>query len=251
MNTEAQIAHFLRLAEDEGATQAERDLAGQQAERLMVKYGITRIAAEARDNLRKVEEKIVVEAKFFGGLYAEARMEAAYTVARAFGLQGYISKGAYGRDGNNSHADRNVAGIKLFVVGHESDLRDVLQIIDSLDVQAALAVKVWAKEQTKSGAWYWHSAPDKTLARATFLRGFGSGAAARITASREAAVAEAGNGTDLVLVERAALVKEHYNGLHLGKSRARSRRYDSNGYAAGRTAGYNASTSGSVAALRS
>lgn len=237
--TEDRIAHFLRLAEDSGATQHERDVAAEQAERLMLKHGIDRAAAMAADSNVQRDEPIVKETIFFGGLYAKERMEGTVALARAFGLQAYYAN-TWGVDGNNSHANRQVQGMRVTIVGFESDAQDVMRIIRSVDVQCAVAVKAWAK--TQKDAWYWYSAADKTVARRTFILAFGNGAAARVRLSRKEAVQEAGEGTALVLVNREAKVKEFYANINLRSSRSRGRRMDGSGWSAGHAAGYNANT---------
>lgn len=242
MTTEDRIAHFLKLAEDSGATQHERDIAAAQAERLMIKHGIDRATAMAADSNQKRDEKIVTTPLFFGGTYGEARLMSAFALVRALKLQAYKSQ-AYGIDGANSHAKREVAGVKLHIIGFESDVRDAVQLIGSLDIQSSVAVKEWAKSQ--KDAWFWYGPAEKTRAKQTFIRSFGIGAAERITEERRVVVEEASSGTALVLVSREKQVKAHLDGMSgIRKSRARSRMYDPNGANAGRSAGYNANTGG-------
>lgn len=239
MTTEDKISHFLKLAEDAGATQAERDTAAAQAERLMLKHGIDRLTALAAD--RNTDEKITTDSMFFGGAYGDARMRAANQVLVTLGLKAYKSA-AREVDGTNSHASRVVAGFRLTVVGFESDLADAMRMIRSLDLQSAVAVKAWAR--TQKNAWWAYSPADKTRAKQAFALAFGIGAAARIKTEREEAVADAGAGTALVLVDRAHKVAAHFDTLGMRRGRATSRRWDGSGWSAGRSAGYNANTGG-------
>lgn len=239
MNIEAKIAHFLRLAENEGATQEERDLASSQAERLMLKHGIDRAMAEHADNNKVIKEEIVQRHVFFGGGYGEARMQAAYSIVVALKLQAFKSE-RYGIDPHSSHGKngRMTKGVELYVVGFESDVMDALTLIFSLDLQGAVAVKQYAKSQ--KDAWSWYDNNRKTLARKSFLIAFGNGAGKRIREQRVTVIEESSDGTALVLVDRAAQVKEFYDQKKLRKSRSRGGAYDYSAHNAGYAAGQNA-----------
>lgn len=271
MSITDKIAHFLKLAEDEGATQAERDTASEQAERLMVRHGIDRFTALAQDsNTDRPAEKIIVKHVFFGGLYAESRMRAAYSVVLALKLKAYKST-RYGVDMNSSHGagGRMTKGIELFICGFESDVDDAITLIGSLDIQGALAVKRYVKEckdtiknlpkgfsyniqfeteDVKRAARFSYADNNgKVMIRRSFIEAFGQGAGTRISASRRSAVQEAeaaSHGTALAIIDRDKQVSDYYAGLKLGKGRGGSARRDSYAQAAGRTAGMNAATGG-------
>ena len=237
MTIEDRIAHFLRLAEDDGATQAERDTAATQAERLMVKHGIERAAALAADH--NTDEKVTTDHIFFGGLYADARITATSQVVAALGLKAY-TMAMRGVDGANSHAGRVVAGFRLTVVGFENDLVDAMRLIRSLDVQSAVAMKNWAK--TRKDAWYFYSAAEKTKAKRSFVMAFGVGAATRLRDTRKAVIDESEPGTALVLVDRAKQVADYYRTIPNLRAARSARRVTAEGLAAGKAAGYSANT---------
>lgn len=237
MTVEDRIAHFLRLAEDPGSTQHERDVAAEQAERLMIKHGID----QAMLPDQQVKENITVTKIFFGGAYAKDRMYAAHAVVRALKLQAYKQEGVSGTDLTSGKAQ---SGIKYSIVGFESDVRDAVQLVGSLDLQASLAVKDWVKAQNPI-EWKFRSQAAKTIARRSFISAFGSGAAKRIRESRRVVIAEEPDaaGTALVLASREEQVADYFNNLpNMGKARARSRQYDGRAGAAGRSAGYEANT---------
>jgi hypothetical protein len=58
MAVEARIAHFLRVSQDPSATQAERDTAGREAERLLAKHAIDRLTLDVDGARRAVHEPI-------------------------------------------------------------------------------------------------------------------------------------------------------------------------------------------------
>ena len=58
MGVEARIEHFLRVSQDPAATQAERDTAGQEAERLLAKHAIDRLTLDV-DGARRAEREAI------------------------------------------------------------------------------------------------------------------------------------------------------------------------------------------------
>lgn len=241
---EQRIAHFLKLAEDTGATQAERDLASSQAERLMIKHAIDRasIAAAAEKADPNRVEPIVRRDYDIEGTYAMARLRAAYSVVVALQLDAYHSGGA------------TSGGKRLVIVGHESDVDEAVGLLRSLDTQAAVAMRQHFATPTQASADYWRDRGQKAVARRSFLEGFGTGAGKRIRESRQRVIVEAESttpGAELVLVNRAAQVKAHMRSIPLRKSTS-SRQYNGNSGSAGSSSGYNAagSRSGAIGAGR-
>jgi hypothetical protein len=243
MTIEERIAHFLKLAQDSGSTQHERDVAAEQAERLMIKHGIDRLHLPTGE---QPKEKIVTKPMFFGGAYAAERKDLAVQVVFALKMKCYKLTGVRGYD---SITGKSAGGIKLTIVGFESDVEDAIRLIHSLDLQAAVAVKAWAKTQTPDWDWRGYSTANKTHARKSFLLAFGQGAAKRIKETRRQVVEEEVNasaGTALVLASREAQVNDFYDGLGLSRGRSRARTINSSAFSAGRTAGYNANTGSSA-----
>lgn len=237
MTTEQQIAHFLRLSEDKGATQEERDLAASQAERLMIKHGIDRVTAEGSDE--RPAEKITTTRVWIAGTYAYDEMSGLVAVAHSLKLQAYYTDYRnYGRF-DDSLSGKVEKGVMMTVVGFEGDLADAVSLMTSLRVQAKVAVDAFAKTTFRS----YMTASEKYKARRSFIQGFHSGAADRIRKERATVVEEAGTGTALVLVDRAKQVDAYYAGLGLRASRSR-RESDWSGRSAGYAAGQNANTGG-------
>jgi hypothetical protein len=233
MDVEARIAHFLRVSEDPGATQAERDTAGREAERLLAKHAIDRLTLDV-DGARRAEqepiERATVSVRGGRGTVALDVVLGLIAVAGALGLVGH-------------YRDRRVVipeldgwdaepRVELLVTGFRSDLALAVPLLESLQTQAVLAVRTW-----------WRSDPrhrllpryDALLARCAFARAFGQGAAERLRAGRAAAID--GTGTALVVAARdarvQAWVQEHLRVRSVTDRRSFSGYGRAPGYAAG------------------
>ncbi|WP_375389220.1 hypothetical protein [uncultured Amnibacterium sp.] len=242
MGVEDRIAHFLRVSEDPAATQAERDTAGQEAERLLAKHAIDRLTLDV-DGARRAEreeiERASVEVAGGKGTVALDVVAGLIAVAKALGLVAHYRD--HRSDGRWTEAAPHV---ELVVTGFHSDLTLAVPLLESLAVQAALAVRGW-----------WRSDPrhrlvqrwDAHLARCEFAREFGRGAAARLSAGREEAIAASGApGTALVVASREEAVQQWVD-QHLRIRRATDRR-SFTGY--GRAPGYAAGLRSSGSAQR-
>lgn len=201
------IAKLLAKAEGtDNAHEAEAFMA--KAEKLMLQHGVERAALEARrpGSVRQeiVIEKIVVKD---GSGYAMALIQIAFAVAPSFdcrALQSRLSTGA------------RVA----WFIGHKSDVADAVQLFNSLIAQAPSQALRWQKTEQP-----WSSRNDAYLARREFIFAFASGVRSRLAETRNAVVAEAATGTELVLVERSARVDAWVDeNLELSKGRSTTRR---------------------------
>lgn len=236
---EEQIAHFLRLAEDRGATQPERDLAASQAERLMLKHAIDR-AMLAGVGEQKKEAIIVGRVKVMGGggTYSYHAMHGMVGVANSMGLKGYYEDNSWIRarvdkEGNKIGPYKNIC-----FAGYESDVRDAEAMINSLLLQAMVAMKDWWKglaawekaELGRQGGYH---------ARCEFIKNFGLGAAVRIRDERTKET-EKVSGAEVVLFDRSkevAIWADQNLGLRSNKSRRMGSNFGgAEGYAAGKNA---------------
>jgi hypothetical protein len=204
LDVEGRIAHFLRVSEDAGATQAERDTAGREAERLLAKHAIDRLTLDV-DGVRRAErepiERVTMTVRGGRGTVALDVVLGLIAVAGSLGLV------AHYRDRRTVFVELDgpdaKPSVELVVTGFRSDLALAVPLLRSLETQALLAVRSW-----------WRSDPrhrmlprwDALLARCAFARAFGQGAADRLRASRDAAID--GTGTALVVAEREALVRD-------------------------------------------
>lgn len=232
MGIEARIAHFLRVSEDASATQAERDTAGQEAERVLAKHAVDRltldVAGERRAEREPIERATVRVAGGRGTIAFDVVL-GLIGVAKAVGLVAHYRDFRAARrwlDGPEAEPH-----VELVVTGFRSDLTLAMPLLESLAVQAALAMRSW-----------WRSDPrhrlipkwDGHLARCAFAQEFGRGAAARLATGRETAIAGTGAGTALVVAQREAAVQDWVE--HNLQVRATTDRRSFSGY--GRAPGY-------------
>jgi hypothetical protein len=245
MSIEERIAHFLRVSQDPAATQAERDTAGREAERLLAKHAIDRLTIDVEGAARaerEAIERVTVEVAGGRGTVALDVVVGLIAVATALGLVAhYRDRRTIDRtfDGSGSQAH-----VELVVTGFRSDLLLAVPLLESLAVQAALAVRSWWRGDPGHRyipRWEAH------LARCEFAREFGRGAAVRLAAGREEAIAaSAGTGTALVVASREEALQQWVE-QHLRVRRTTDRRSFS-GY--GRAPGYAAGLRSSGTAQR-
>jgi hypothetical protein len=144
MDVEARIAHFLRVSQDPGATQAERDTAGREAERLLAKHAIDRLTLDV-DGARRAEREpietgtIVVQGGK-GGVALDVVLGLTQ-VARSLGLVPYYSD----RRSPDPWLDGPAATphVVLSVTGFRSDVALALPLLESLRTQAVIAMRAW------------------------------------------------------------------------------------------------------------
>lgn len=243
MDIEARIAHFLRVSEDTSATQAERDTAGREAERLLAKHAIDRLTLDVDGAKRAEREPIETGSMIVRGGRGSIALDLVLglsAVARSLGLYPYYS-------------DRRVAApwdgdeephVLLNVSGFRSDIALALPLLHSLEVQATVAMKAW-----------WRSEPqhrlipkyDALLARCAFVQSFGRGAAERLQVRRDEAVAA--GGKELVVASREEQVQHWVDGnLRLVKKRDR-RSFSGYGRGQGYAAGLRSTGAGQRAVL--
>lgn len=244
MDVEARIAHFLRVSQDPAATQAERDTAGQEAERLLAKHAIDRLTLDV-DGARRAErepiERVTIDVAGGRGTVALDVVLGLIAAATALGLVAhYRDRRTVDRvfDGPDARAH-----VELVVTGFRADLALAVPLLESLRVQAVLAMRSWWREEPRHRLipkW------DAHLARCAFVQEFGRGAGARLTEGREEAVAASGAGTALVVASRETAVQDWVQ-QHVQVRRTTDRRSFS-GY--GRAPGYAAGLRSSGTAKR-
>lgn len=223
---EEKIALLLKKAESTDSPQ-EAEALTEAAEKLMIKHGIERAMLDMEHDKK---EEIVVIKHLFTGIYGFEKMVGAVEVATSLGLRGYYI------DSRKSYRKEN-RGVILCIVGFKSDAEDALQLVLSLDLQCAVALKAWGKTELPT----WYSGMEKYKARRSFIEYFGRGAAKRIKSNRKQVIEEAATGTDLVLVSRSEQVDNFYADLGL-RSSANRRDSSFTGMGAGFAAGQNANT---------
>lgn len=219
------------LAKAESTTPEEAEALTAHAERLMVKYGIEQARIdEQRARHGQTREEIVQEHMSFSGSYARDMRELGIGVGHALGTVRLLQ------------GDAGTLPI-LFLIGHDSDVRQARILTASLQVQAMVAMRLWWADRRDD--YRWCSESDRRRARSGFIRGFGAGAASRITDSRRSVIDDVGTGTDLVLSSRRDRVDAVADALSSRRARARQGA-DARAYVHGHRSGRVAQTGGTA-----
>lgn len=217
------------LAKAEATTPEEAEALTEHAERLMIKYGIDQaVINERRATTGNVSEKIVTVLVKFTGSY---RLEHTHI--------GHMAANGLGNIKCLMSTFKN-ASSTLYLIGFESDVAQAQILIASLQVQSAVATRVWWR--LNKGMFSMASTYDQEAARRSFVRGFGTGAGVRIRNNRKTLVEEAGTGTELVLVSREAKVQSYFDNIATSRNKRRGGKSDSFAAGQGYAAGQNANT---------
>lgn len=219
------------LAKAESTTPAEAEALTEAAEKLMVKYMIDQSVIDARRaKAGEASEKIVEVRMEFTGAYRPELVHLAWSVTQGLGnLRGMQYTGGSGGK-----------VYSYWIVGFESDVAQAKLLIESLQLQAAVAVRDWWK--ANKGEYWWQSAYEQEKARRSFVHGFASGAGRRIRENRQQAVQEVSKGTELVLVDRKVKVDAYMDEKRLRQGRARTATGFDSAAGQGYIAGQNANT---------
>lgn len=231
MDVETRIAHFLRVSEDTGATQAERDTAGREAERLLAKYAIDRLTLDVDGAKRAAREPIETGSMTVRGGRGTVALDLVLglsAVARSLGLYPYYSD----RRTPVPWLEETEPHVLLNVSGFRSDVTLALPLMQSLQVQATVTMNAWWRGEPRHRLIPKY---DALLSRCAFVQAFGRGAAERLRVRRDEAVAA--GGKELVVASREEQV-QHWVEEHLHLVAKRDRRSFSGygrgqGYAAG------------------
>lgn len=219
------------LAKAEGTNNPhEAEAYMEQAERLMLKYGVERALVEGK-RPGSVQQEIIVESIEYrnGHGYGPALEQIGFAVAPNFSVKALKSR---------SSDDRVYW---MWFIGHRSDVDQTKQLFNSLLAQAVPQAKHWWKTEGKVKQW-WATDNEAYLARREFIYAFASGVRNRLEETRNTVVAEAEPGAALVLVDRAERVERWVeDNMEVGKGRDSTRRYGGSsaavaGHAAGREA---------------
>lgn len=222
------------LAKAESTTPEEAEALTAAASKMMAKYMIDQATIDARRAKEgKASEKIVERVLKFRGAYRGEMLNLCSHVIHALGtLRGL--QATWGDGGKEFY---------FYIIGFESDVAQAEILINSLQIQAAVAVRAWWREH--KGLYAGLPGYDQEKQRRSFVHGFGGGAGRRIRENRQQAVQEAqatSSGTELVLVDRKAKVDEHMESYATKKSRGRTATGGGMAGAAGHAAGRNANT---------
>lgn len=221
------------LAKAESTTPEEAEALTAAAEKMMLKYMIDQATIDARRAKQgNANEKIIELRLDYTGAYRGELVHLAFMVAQGLGSIRCMQNTGI----------RNGKTFAIWLVGFESDVKQAEQLIRSLEIQAAVAVREFWK--TAKDDFKFYSSYEQEKERRSFVHGFGTGVNKRLRESRAEAVKAAGTGTELVLVNRSAKVDEYYNQKNLRSSRSRNATAGGASNGAGYVAGTKANTGG-------
>lgn len=220
------------LAKAESTTPEEAEALTAAAEKLMVKYMVDQAVIDARRaKSGQASEKIITKLIHFTGAYRGEMLHLSDMVGMGLGTLRVLQQ-----TGNN-----NGKTFTTWLIGFESDVAQAEILINSLQIQAAVAVRAWWKENKEEHSW--RNAYEQEKERRSFVHGFGTGAGHRIRESRLTVISESKTGTDLVLVDRKAKVNAHIEEtMKTGKARGRTATGGGSAGIEGYKAGQNANT---------
>lgn len=198
------------LAKAESTTPEEAEALTAAAEKMMAKYLIDQAVIDERRAKRgQASEQIVEERLEFTGAYRGEMLNLASMVVYGLGtLRAMQYTGGKGKV------------FSFWLVGFQSDVEQAKVLIESLQLQAAVAVRAWWRENKDTYAYDSTYVQEKR--RRSFVHGFGTGAGTRLHESRQQAVSEASTGTDLVLVSRKEKVDAFMDTKSTRQARART-----------------------------
>jgi hypothetical protein len=220
------------LAKAESTTPEEAEALTLAATKLMQKYLIDQATIDARRAKKgEATEEIVQETLSFTGAYRGEMLHLCSQVVRGLGtLKALQYTGGKGKV------------FVFYLIGFKSDVEQAKLLINSLQLQAAVAVRAWWKDNKADYAFV--SSYDQEKARRNFVHGFGSGAGTRLYLQHKEVVQESKAGTELVLVNRMERVNDYYDAIPTRKGRARTATGSGAAASDGYVAGKNANTGG-------
>lgn len=222
------IAGLLAKAEATDNEEEQRAFS-EKAEHLMVRLGID--AAELQSQGKVMAEDIVEVHLTFETIYGPSMSALAYRVGMAFGNLNFLQS-------------RYKNSVRLYVIGHKSDVEQFTTLINSLRLQVMSAMKAFRKENREERRYY--SIHQNFVTDRSFVGGYADTVAHRLRSLRTVEEATATPGAALVLVGKQERVDDWTAEAHpnIRQGRASRATYSSRGAAAGRSAGQQANLGG-------
>jgi hypothetical protein len=210
------------LAKAESTTPEEAEALTAAAAKMMAKYMIDQATIDARRAKKgEATEKIVQIIIEFKGAYRGEMLHLSSNVVNGLGQLKMLQSTSWNKGKT----------FAAYIIGFESDVAQAKILIESLQIQATVAVRDWWKAHKDEYAFL--PPYDQEKQRRSFVHGFGSGAGTRIRTNRQEAVSEAKVGTELVLVDRKAKVESWVQDQYAGNLRnSRGRNATGSGRAA-------------------
>lgn len=216
-----EIQHLLRLAEDPGASIAERDLAMRRAEKLMVRHRLQPDQLHQDADIKTLSITVTGGARSVAPGVARGLCELA---------QALDCRGVFWPEKRST---------RVMVAGEMADLARVNQLYASIMIQAPLALR-----ERMEGRQFW-SDTDKQKFRRSYMQGYFYGVAARIMKRTERALRDStsqepltDSEAQLVLSQRSDRAEDHLRELFPSIREAPAVLQHAAGRLAGSTDGY-------------
>lgn len=230
-NMERRAAELLARAEDfrRHGEDGSADAALALAEKIMLKFSLdTAVIAARRSSSGGPTESIITRTIQFSGIYRVALAVEFYQLVVTYSdaVQSFTSKG-----------DRIEY---LYVVGYDSDVRQLVTLVTSLQLQAIASLNRWWQRYPRRSQL---RGMDGYKTRRQYAISFVRGAVDRIRQSRQAVLGAAEPGTTMVLHDRRTAVEEFVaNTFNLTMRQTRLKPGTQDAADAGRSAGRRANT---------
>lgn len=220
----ALIQKLLTKASAAGTTPAEREAFSQKATQLMLQWGIEDAMIDAAAGNTRTENIIVKQFRVDAPkTYSYEFTTIGIQVAHGLGCKGFLY-----RQGTN---------VDLSVVGYESDVERVGQLFQSLTQRCTHDLAYAVSHDPR---WSSYDGTEKFQFKRAFVSGFAVGICENMARWKTEAVAQTGNGAELVLVDRSRRISA-WIGEHITTSKGRGRRsYAADARGQGRAAGLRA-----------
>lgn len=195
------------LAKAESTTPEEAEALTEKAEQLMVKYNLDQAMIDERRRTHgQVSEKIITERLLATGRWAMPMRHMFNRVVHATdGVQSYYTT----TGGRNGEA-------YVYLVGYESQVRQVKLLIESLQIQSLVAMRKFSKEHPSrewlTGSEMWRECKG-------FLEGYGVGVRMRLERAKK--TVQTAPGTEIMLARDARVkvwINENVGELHDGRN---------------------------------
>lgn len=203
------------LQKAESTTPDEAEALREKAFALMAKFQVDQAEIDARRDKNTdphAGEEIVRDEVKITGVHRFAIMRLVNNVVLSYGTtNGYVVTNAYDHE-----KKKKKLAVEFWIVGFESDVKQVSLLVNSLMMQAASEMTQWWKSYRDKN---FLTRYEKHTAKNDFFIAFGVAAAEKIHAARKNALREStGTGAELVLVDKKTRVDQHLQSI-LGNSR--------------------------------
>lgn len=190
---------------------AEAEALTEQAERMMIRYGIDKAQVDMERGKRgEVREPIVERQVDYHGQTRYTHLDGASDVIHAFSLATCLQRRGRSMD-------------TLYIIGAQTDVSQMIQLANSLMIQATAAQVAWWRTHTDKA---WMTQGERRIERREYLISWYRGATvrARRIVAEARGESSAGTGAEIVLADRQARAQAAVGEMYPGIKHARAAR---------------------------